>query len=309
MRTFGLTAERQDEVWRRWRAGESLRAITRSLGLNRPATVRSFVASTGGVRQPPPRRDVRHLTLEEREEISRGVAAGEGCRALARRLGRSPSTVSREVQRNGGRRRYRAQTAEAAAARRAARPKRCLLVQHPRLREQVERGLEQGWSPQQIAARLVVDFPDDPTMRVSHETIYLTLFVQARGGLRRELARDPGRTAPRGRGHLNHRLRPSEPALCPCELCAYADGGRPAQPLEGWSVVFGRCGAWLGSRPLAVHDAVERQVLDDLPPALLSHSLQRVSCDTGLGSVHTGTTSSARAAWNAAWGVCWWTAS
>ncbi len=254
MRTFGLTAEQQDEVWRRWRAGESLRAITRSLGLNRPATVRGFVASTGGVWRPPPRRNVQHLTLAEREEISRGVAAGEGCRALARRLGRSPSTVSREVRRNGGRRRYRAQTAEAAAARRAARPKRCLLARHPRLREQVERRLEQGWSPQQIAARLVVDFPDDPTMRVSHETIYLTLFVQARGGMRRELARalrtgramrhPRGKRLPQGRGQLVDTVHISE---------------RPAEAEDRTVPGHWEGDLVFGARPSAVATLVERQ--------------------------------------------------
>ena len=119
MRTFGLSAEQQEEIWARWRAGESLRAISRGMGIHRPATVRGFVASTGGVRRPPRRRDARQLSADEREEISRGVAAGEGCRAIARRLGRSPSTISRELARNGGRRRYRAQTADAAVDRRA----------------------------------------------------------------------------------------------------------------------------------------------------------------------------------------------
>ena len=189
MRTFGLSAEQQEEIWRRWRAGESLRAISRRMGINRPATVRTFVASTGGVRRPPRHRNPRHLSAGEREEISRGVTAGEGCRAIARRLGRCPSTISRELARNGGRRHYRAQPADAAADRRAQRPKRCKLARDERLRAEVERGLKEGWSPQQIAARLVVDHPDDEALRVSHETIYLTLFVQAGGGLRRELAR------------------------------------------------------------------------------------------------------------------------
>jgi DNA-binding CsgD family transcriptional regulator len=156
VRAFGLTAEQQDEVWQRWRAGASLRAVARQMGINRPATVRCFVASSGGVRRPARRRDACHLTAAEREEISRGVAAGESCRALARRLGRAPSTINRELARNGGRRRYRARAADAAADRRAQRPKPCKLSQNERLRAAVERGLRRRWSPQQIAARLVV---------------------------------------------------------------------------------------------------------------------------------------------------------
>lgn len=182
------------------------------MGINRPATVRGFVASTGGVRRPPRRRSKRQLTLAEREEISRGVATGDSCRLLARRLGRAPSTINRELARNGGRRAYRAHVADAAAERRAQRPKRCKLAGDERLRLEVTRRLEQGWSPQQIAARLVVDFPDDKAMRVSHETIYLTLFVQARGALRRELGRAlrTGRAMRHPRGQLGDMVHLSE---------------------------------------------------------------------------------------------------
>jgi DNA-binding CsgD family transcriptional regulator len=137
-------------VWARWRQGESLRLIARRLGKRGPS-VRAFVLQTGGVQRHPPRRGPRCLTMAEREEISRGVAAGEPCRQIAARLGRAPSTVSRELTRNGGRGRYRAQTADAAAFGRAQRPQPAKLVTEPRLRAVVEAKLAVRWSPQQIA--------------------------------------------------------------------------------------------------------------------------------------------------------------
>jgi IS30 family transposase len=164
------------------------------------------------------------LSLTEREEISRGLAGGEALRSIARRLGRSPSTISREVAMNGGCRRYRACRADQAAVRRMRRPKRSKLVVCPRLREAVEAKLELRWSPQQISGWLTEEFPNDAEMRVSHETIYLSLFVQSRGALRKELTRylRSGHTARRPKGHsvmngqgqlrgvLNIRERPAE---------------------------------------------------------------------------------------------------
>ena len=138
----------------------------------------------------PPRERRRRpcsLTLEEREEISRGIAAGDSARAIAARLGRAPSTITRELNRHGGRRCYRAADADRRAWQRARRPQRCKLASSSRLRELVAEKLEQDWSPQQISGWLKTSFPDDETMRVSHETIYLSLFVQARGALKREL--------------------------------------------------------------------------------------------------------------------------
>ena len=134
-----------------------------------------------------PRSPLR-LSLDEREEISRGLVAGESLRSIAGRLGRSPSTVSREVARHGGVRRYRAVHADGRAVRATRRPKRCKLAVNDRLRAVVEEKLELEWSPEQISGWLVEAFPDEPEMRVSHETIYLSLFVQARGALRKELA-------------------------------------------------------------------------------------------------------------------------
>jgi DNA-binding CsgD family transcriptional regulator len=188
VRSCGLSAAEQDEVWARWRQGESLRLIARRLGKRGPS-VRAFVLQTGGVQRQPPHRAQRCLSMAEREEISRGVATGQPCRQIAARLGRASSTVSRELARNGGRHRYRAQAADAAAFRRAQRPKPAKLVTKPRLRAVVEAKLALRWSPQQIAGWLPLAYPQDPVMRVSHETIYLSLFVQGRGALRRELQR------------------------------------------------------------------------------------------------------------------------
>ena len=160
------------------------------------------------------------LSLAEREEISRGLVGGESLRAIARRLGRASSTISREVAANGGRRRYRACRADNAAVRRMRRPKPSKLVRCPRLRAVVENKLELRWSPTQISGWLVDTFPNDPEMRVSHETIYLSLFVQSRGALRKELTRylrsghstrrPKGHTVMNGQGQLRGTLNISE---------------------------------------------------------------------------------------------------
>ena len=179
------------------------------------------------LRRPPVperRRSALRLSLTEREEISRGLAGGESRRSIARRLGRSPSTISREVTVNGGVRRYRACRSDADALRRALRPKPSKLASCHRLRAVVEEKLELRWSPAQISGWLVDEFADDPEMRVSHETIYVSLFVQSRGALRKELTRylRSGHTTRRPRGHtvmngqgqlrgtLNIRERPAE---------------------------------------------------------------------------------------------------
>jgi len=184
----GLTAEEKTEIWRRYRGGASLRAIHQALGRARK-TVWDFVAITGG-RPPVTRyRAPRHLCLAEREEISRGIVAHESCRAIARRLGRSPSTVSREIAGHGGRAHYRAADADAVAWRAAQRPKPGKLATHPQLRALVVAKLRLRWSPQQIAGWLRWEHSDDPELQVSHETIYTSLFVQSRGELKRELTR------------------------------------------------------------------------------------------------------------------------
>jgi len=183
-----LTVPEKAEIWRAYRAGASLRSISRTLGRTMEA-LRTLVAATGG--RPPlvPRRSARWLVLAEREEISRGIVAGHSCRLIGGRIRRAGSTVSREIARNGGRRRYRACQAEQAAWSRARRPKAAKLVACPRLRQVVEAKLASRWSPQQIAGWLTRAYPDDRELRVSHETIYMSLFVQPRGALRKELTR------------------------------------------------------------------------------------------------------------------------
>ncbi len=199
------------EVWDRWQAGDANRLIGRDLGRS-AGSIRAFVESWGGVRPEPRTRSPRHLSLTEREEISRGVAAGVSLRMVAVRLGRAPSTVSRELARNGGRHRYRAHHADRAALRRARRPKPSKLAENPELRAIVEEKLEDWWSPQQVARWLRRSYPDNQEMYVSHETIYLSLFVQGKGALRRELAqslrtgrayrRPKVKRAPSGKGKI-----------------------------------------------------------------------------------------------------------
>jgi IS30 family transposase len=252
VRSWGLSVHEQEELWARWRQGESLRLIARRMGKRGPS-VRAFVLQSGGVKQPPRRRPAGSLSAAEREEISRGVAAGDSCRAIASRLGRAPSTVSRELARNGGRRRYRAQRADAAALRRGARPKASKLAVEQRLRAVVEAKLRLRWSPEQIAGWLQITYPDDPTMRISHETIYLSLYVRRRGALCGELRRclrtgramryPRGKRLPQGRGQLLDTIpihqRPAE-----------ANGRSVPGHWEGDLV--------LGKRPSAVLTLVER---------------------------------------------------
>ena len=173
-------------VWDRWEKGDSLNAIARDLDRSH-STVQGALARTGGIRPAPKRRSRQALTLAEREEISRGIAVGLSIREIATQLGRAPSTVSREIRRNGGRRRYRANKADEAAWERAERAKTCKLAQHPALAHIVAKKLIDWWSPRQIAGWLKRTYPDDETMQVSHETIYKTLFIQARGALKKEL--------------------------------------------------------------------------------------------------------------------------
>ncbi len=163
-----------------------VKRIAKHLG-RQNSSLRKFIADAGGRRPTARERSALRLSLEEREEISRGLAAGHSIRAIAEALGRSPSTVCREVNTNGGRKKYRALVADRAACRRALRPKRAKLAQCRRLRGVVERKLEAKWSPQQISAWLASEYPDRPEMQVSHETIYQSLFVQSRGALRKEL--------------------------------------------------------------------------------------------------------------------------
>jgi IS30 family transposase len=175
------------EIWERRARGESFRSMSRRMGRS-SAALRAIVAAAGGRRPSPVARSPLRLSVAEREEISRGLEAGQCCAAIARVLGRAASTISREVRRNGGRTRYRAHRAEVDTAVRTRRPKQAKLARCARLRAEVEARLGQRWSPQQVAVSLRRDFPDSPEMWVSTETIYLSLFVQGRGALRKELA-------------------------------------------------------------------------------------------------------------------------
>jgi IS30 family transposase len=174
------------EIWDAFERGESERAIARKLGRNK-GSVRQFLIDNAGRRPRPPGSSELRLTLAEREEISRGLAAGQSMRAIAIGMGRAPSTVCREVNANGGRSNYRALHAERSARRRARRPQVAKLARCRRLRRVVEAKLTLYWSPEEISAWLARAYPDDPEMRVSHETIYMSLFVQGRGALRQEL--------------------------------------------------------------------------------------------------------------------------
>ncbi len=182
----GFTAAEKTELWDRWQRGESLKAIGRAF--SKPSSsIYCQVAPHGGIRPAPRRRSRLALTLSEREEISRGLAGHQSTRSMARLLGRSASTVSRELSRNAGYDCYRAAQADEKAWVRARRPKRCKLANSPRLRQAVARKLRLNWSPEQIAGWLTRAHPDDESYRVSHETIYRSLFVQARGVLKKEL--------------------------------------------------------------------------------------------------------------------------
>lgn len=182
----GLTAMQKAALWQRWKHGESLSDIGRALGKH-AGSVFGVLKQHGGIYAPHRSRSRLALTLGEREEISRGMAAAHSLRRIAAQLGRAPSTVSREITRHGGRRRYRAADADTAAWERARRPKRCRLAQHRRLQRIVAKKLRLDWSPEQISGWLKRTFPDDETLHVSHETIYRSLFLQARGVLRKEL--------------------------------------------------------------------------------------------------------------------------
>ncbi|MGW6620137.1 IS30 family transposase [Nocardia sp. NPDC055002] len=267
-----MSAARQDEVWRRWRAGESFSAIARSLGMPLQH-VRRFLAQTGGIQRRPTRRRIQHLTMVEREEISRGLAAGSSARTIATGLNRSPSTIAREIARNGGAGAYRAAVADQRAYHRARRPKPAKLLQNPMLRELVEDKLSVRWSPEQIAGWLRRQFPGDESKQVSHEAIYLALFDPRRRAIERTLTRrlrtgrlmrHPKRAGRRrdGRGVISDLVPISER---PIEV----EDRRVAGHWEGDLV--------MGSRPSAIATLVERTsrftALVALPEGIKAHQV------------------------------------
>jgi len=198
-RPWTITKAHREELWRRYKAGETILRIGRALG-HRASYLYRVIQAAGGVAPAERSRSPRVLSFGEREEISRAIAAGESFRAIARRLNRAVSTISQEVARHGGRGHYRAARADWAAWQSALRPKACLLATNRDLQRIVAVKLKQDWSPQQIAGWLKDEYPGNPEMWVSHETIYRSLFVQARGALKKELV-----------GHLRSKRRIRRP--------------------------------------------------------------------------------------------------
>ncbi|MGR3592173.1 MAG: IS30 family transposase [Limimaricola soesokkakensis] len=185
-RRIYYTATQRAEIWDRWQRGESMSSIGRGFD-RQSSSIFSVLSPTGGIRPTDRKRSRLALSLNEREEISRGLSTGHSMRVIAAQLGRAPSTISREIGRNGGPDSYRAARSDQAAWDRALRPKICKLACHPSLSRTVSQKLRRKWSPEQIAGWLKRMFPDEEQRRVSHEKIYRSLFIQARGVLKKEL--------------------------------------------------------------------------------------------------------------------------
>ena len=187
------TESQKTLMWERWQKGESLQQIAQLFERNH-SSIQPILAATGGIRPAPRSRSRLALTLAEREEVSRVVVAGHSMRSIAARLGRAPSTISREIKRNGGQECYRASQADQSAWDRGRRPKAGKLAQNRALARIVAGKLQLQWSPQQVAGWLKRTYPDDTSRQVSHETIYRSLFIQARGALKKELVEHLRRT-------------------------------------------------------------------------------------------------------------------
>ena len=185
-RRIYYSAVQRAEIWDRWQRGESMSSIGRVFD-RQSSSVFSVISPTGGIRPPNRMRSGQALSLSEREEISRGLSIKQSLRSIARGLCRAPSTISREVRRNGGAAEYRATSSDQAAWHRALRPKMCKLACYPSLACAVSAKLRRKWSPEQIAGWLKRTFPGEAHKQVSHETIYRSLYIQARGALKKEL--------------------------------------------------------------------------------------------------------------------------
>lgn len=181
-----IESDSKQVIWKRWQEGQSLSDIARAIDRT-PASVFGYLRTHGGIQPAQRTRSRCALTFEEREDISRGLSSGMSIRGIAEQLERSPSTVSREIKRNGGSKRYRAKNSDCAAWLRAKRPKKCTLSAKPKLQTLVSSKLSLNWSPEQIAGWLKQVYPGDESMYVSHETIYKSLYLQARGVLKKEL--------------------------------------------------------------------------------------------------------------------------
>src|SRR6202035_5150834 len=216
-----FTAAQKAELWERWKNGQSAAAISRALERKNKTGVERIVVLHGGIAPASRGRALATLRLEEREEISRGIAVGRSIRQIAQGLGRAPSTVSREIRRNGGSQAYRANRR---AWEQALRPKLCRLALYRELRWRVAQKLALQWSPQQISDWLKQEFPTHQNMQISHEAIYRSLFIQTRGVLKKELTaqlrtarrmrRPKSHNAKSGQGHIldmvSIRERPAE---------------------------------------------------------------------------------------------------
>jgi len=281
-----FSEEERKTIWDMREAGVPVKRIAKHLD-RQNSSLRKFIADHGGTRPKARERSELRLSLSEREEISRGLAAGLSIRAIATGLERSPSTVCREVNANGGRRKYRALVADKGAMRRALRPKRTKIAQCRRLRSAVERKLEALWSPQQIAAWLAETYPDNPEMQVSHESIYQSLFVQGRGALRKELhtCLRTGRAMRRAKAYTKGGVGQGR-GVGSSEHCLCSGPGPPALRPPGH---HGRSHLRLGGRHWTTpHRGLEdmagcpsgegRQALVDhhhsAPPRLLAHLLR-----------------------------------
>src|ERR1700740_3493996 len=247
----GFDVEQQALIWAMWRRGDAIREMERTLGETLPR-IRRYLRESGGIPPIPRRRRVGHLTLVEREEISRGVAAGLSARLIAGRIDRRSSTVSREIARNGGRDAYRALVADAAAFQRARRPKPSKLAANPELRDVVADKLDDDWSPQQIA-QWRREFGGDAAMRISHESIYRDLYMPSRKVFdarmfhrlrsERSIRRPRGKKRSHGRGQIRNMVSIRERST-------EADTRKVAGHWEGYLV----CGA----RPSAAATLVDR---------------------------------------------------
>jgi IS30 family transposase len=247
-----LTEAEKAEIWTRRGVGEPVWMIARHMGRSRRA-VRDQVTSTGGVPPRTPQRSRREFTVHEREELSRGLALGDSCRAMARRLGRAASSVSREVRRNGGREGYRAADADVAAVRRRRRPKPSKLALSAPLRAEVEAGLKLLWSPKQISAWLKRQHSGNPLMQISHETIYISLYVQGRGTLRKELTKLL-RTR-RSYRRARNEIRPAGPRKIPNPIMI---SQRPAEAADRAVPGYWEGDLLLGTPTTAIGTLVER---------------------------------------------------
>lgn len=247
-----LTSQQEEALWELWAKGEPSRLIARSLRSN-PSAVRAHLAKHGGVRPPARRRSGRQLTVEQREEVTRGIAAGLSSRAIAGSLGCAPSTVSRKIARNGGRAAYRATSADRAAWERARRPKASRLELRPELLQIVRERLALDWSPEQIAHWLRRAYPHDPLLRISHETIYRSIYVAGR----RELG--PGSAKHLRSGRSVRRARVPQRAHGRGVLRNMVSiRDRPACVSERAEVGHWEGDLVMGARPSAVATLVER---------------------------------------------------